>query len=179
MAAHCSMVNTSCRSSAGRCLIFIHPIVRISRPVISVSCYTSRNSSPVSVRVFRMTERRRWVSHSGSNPRRQNFITEDTKVGPTVWQISQCRRWICWKIAQHILYLLQWIFPDKLVFTHYILKYTFYWPLHLHSLCLSFKGRDNEFWNTLYMINVNGKSQENKSLIGIYVGSEKRECMPP
>ena len=30
-----------------------------------------------------------------------------TKVSPTVWQISQFRRWICWKIAQHLLYLFQ------------------------------------------------------------------------
>ena len=31
----------------------------------------------------------------------------DTKVGPTVWQISQFWRRICWKIAQHLLYLFQ------------------------------------------------------------------------
>ena len=29
------------------------------------------------------------------------------KVGPMVWQISQFRRWICWKIAQHLLSLFQ------------------------------------------------------------------------
>ena len=57
---------TSCRSSSGRCLI-IHPIARISRPVISIFSYTSRNSCSISVSVFRTTERRRWVSHSGSN----------------------------------------------------------------------------------------------------------------
>ena len=65
----------SCRSSAGRCLIIIYPIVWASRPVISIFSYTS-NSCPVSVSVFRMTERRRWVLHSGSNPRQQTFTTQ-------------------------------------------------------------------------------------------------------
>ena len=45
--------------------------------------------------------------HSGSNPRQQNSTTQDTKVGPTVWQMSHFRRWICEKIAQHLLYLFQ------------------------------------------------------------------------
>ena len=39
----------------------IHPIGRTSRPVISIISYNSRNYCPVSVSVFRMTERRRWV----------------------------------------------------------------------------------------------------------------------
>ena len=52
----------SCRSSARRCLIIIHPISRTSRPVISFFSYTLRNSRPVSVTVFKMIERRRWVS---------------------------------------------------------------------------------------------------------------------
>ena len=47
----------SCRSSAGRCLIIIHPIVRTSRPVIYMFSYNSRNSCPVSVSVIRMTKR--------------------------------------------------------------------------------------------------------------------------
>ena len=50
------------RSSAGRCLITIHPIAWTSRPVISIFFFcTSRNVCTVSVRVFRMTERWRWV----------------------------------------------------------------------------------------------------------------------
>ena len=49
----------SCRSSAGRCSIIVHPIARTSRLVISIFSYPSRNSCPVSVRVFRITERRR------------------------------------------------------------------------------------------------------------------------
>ena len=102
----------SCRSSAGRCLI-IHCTARISRPVISIFSYTSRNSCPVSVSVFRMIERRRWVSHSSSNPRRQPSTTQDTEDGPTVWHMSQFRSWICWKIAQHVLCM----FPHHLSLT--------------------------------------------------------------
>ena len=48
--------HNSCRS-----LIIIHPIVWTSLPMISIFSYTSRNSCPVSVSIFRMTERRRWV----------------------------------------------------------------------------------------------------------------------
>ena len=44
----------SCRSSTGRCLI-LHLIARIWRPVINIFSYTSRNSCPVSVSVFRIT----------------------------------------------------------------------------------------------------------------------------
>ena len=72
----------SCRSSAGRCLIIIHPITRTSRPVIFIFCYTSKNSCPVSVRVFRMTGGD--VCHSGSNRRWQTSMTYDTEIGPTV-----------------------------------------------------------------------------------------------
>ena len=54
----------SWRSSAERCLIIIHPIARASRLVISIRffSYTSINSCLVIVCVFKMTERRRWVS---------------------------------------------------------------------------------------------------------------------
>ena len=51
-------LHNCCRSKARRCLI-IHPIARISRPVLSIFSYKSRNSCPVSVNVSRMTERRR------------------------------------------------------------------------------------------------------------------------
>ena len=46
----------SLRNSAGMCLTIIHPIVRTSRPVISIFSYSSRNSCPVSISVFGMTE---------------------------------------------------------------------------------------------------------------------------
>ena len=49
------------RSSAGRCLIIIHSIVRTSHLEISIIPYTSINSWPVKFSVFRMTERRTWV----------------------------------------------------------------------------------------------------------------------
>ena len=77
----------SCRSSTGRCLIIIHPIARTSCPVISICSYSSRNSCPVSV--FRMTKRRRWVSHSGSNPRRLMSMTRGHTRRFHVWQMSQ------------------------------------------------------------------------------------------
>ena len=51
----------SCRSSTGRCLIIIHPIARTVAQWFP-SFYFSRNSYPVSVSVFRMTERLRWAS---------------------------------------------------------------------------------------------------------------------
>ena len=51
----------SCRSSVGKCLI-IHPIPRTSCPVIYIFSHTSRNSCPVSVSDFTMTEMRRLVS---------------------------------------------------------------------------------------------------------------------
>ena len=75
--------------------VFNHhpPITRISCPVISIFSYTSRNSCPVSV--FRMTD---WDEyHSGLNAGRQTSTTQDTKIGPTVWQMSQFRRWVYWK----------------------------------------------------------------------------------
>ena len=54
------------------------------------------------ISIFRMTERRRWFQ-----PQAADFYDRDTKVGPTVGQMSEFRWWICWKIAQHIPYLLQ------------------------------------------------------------------------
>ena len=47
--------------------------------MISIFSYTSRNYCQVIVNVLRMTERRRWVSHSGSNPRRQTSTTQGYK----------------------------------------------------------------------------------------------------
>ena len=67
---HCE--HTSCRSSGGRCLI-IHPIARTSRPGISTFSYTSRNSSPVGVRAFGMTERRKWVSNRRQTSKTQEY----------------------------------------------------------------------------------------------------------
>ena len=75
-------------------------------PVISIVFYTSINFCPVSVSVFGLAERRRChtvVPIPGCRKVRHR----DTKVGPTVRQMSQFRRWICWKIAEHLLYLFQ------------------------------------------------------------------------
>ena len=92
----------SCRSSAGRCLIIIHSVARNSQPVISIFCYTSRNSCPISVSVFRMTERRRWVVPiPGGRLLRQGI----QKLVPWYENImSHFRRWICWKIVQYLLF---------------------------------------------------------------------------
>ena len=45
--------------------------------------------------------------HRCSNSRRQTSTTQDRKVGPTLWQMSQFRMWICSKIAQYLLYQFQ------------------------------------------------------------------------
>ena len=97
----------SCRSSAGRCIIIIHPIARTLGPVNSIFSYTSRNSCLVSINVFSMTERRRLVSHCGSNPRRQTSTAQRYKSwshGMTNVLIPEVN---VLKIAQHLLCLLQ------------------------------------------------------------------------
>ena len=96
-----------CRNSAGRCLIIIHLIARTSRPLIFIFSYTSKNSCPISVSVFRMTGRRWWVSHSGSNPRRQNSTIQGYKsCSPSMTNVSISEVNML-KIAQHLLYLFQ------------------------------------------------------------------------
>ena len=75
--------NISCMSSAGMCLIIIHPISRTSRSEISIFTYTSRNSCLVSVSVFRMTEKR-WVSRWFES-QAADFYDTGSKVVPTVW----------------------------------------------------------------------------------------------
>ena len=68
------------------------PVARTSCPVNSIFfCFS--NSCPVSISIFKMTGR--------------DECHRDIKVGPTVWQMSQFWRWICWKIAEHLLYLFQ------------------------------------------------------------------------
>ena len=79
-----------CRSLCGMCLIIIHPI-----------------AGPHAASVFSEWQRGGDECHGGSNPGRQTSMKLDTKVGPTVWQMSQFRRWICWKIVQHLIYLWQ------------------------------------------------------------------------
>ena len=92
----------SYRSSAGRCLI-IHTTARTSRPQISIFSCTSKNSCPVSV--FRMAERRRWVSHSGSIPMWQTSTTQEKKswsYGMTNFSVPVVNML---KIDQHLVYL--------------------------------------------------------------------------
>ena len=65
--------------------LFNHSLIAWTfRPEISIFSYELRHSCPASVSVFRMTERQKLVSHSGSNPRRQNSTTH----GYNIW--SHC-----------------------------------------------------------------------------------------
>ena len=95
----------SCRSSGKRSLIIIHPTTQTSCPVISIFSYTSKNSCPGSI--FRMTDRRTCVSHSGYSPKRQTSTTQGYKSwsqGMTNVSIPEVNML---KIAQHLLYLFQ------------------------------------------------------------------------
>ena len=102
--------NMSCKGSAGMYLI-IHLIARTSRPLIFIFSYSSRNFCPVSLRVFRITKRRRSVSLSGSNPTRQNSTTQGYKSwshGMRNFSLLEVNKL---KITRPLLYLLQKIFP--------------------------------------------------------------------
>ena len=80
----------SSRSSAARYLIFIHPIARTSRPVISIFSYTSRNSCPVRVSVFE-NDREAEVSVTVVPIQGGRLLRHrDTKFGP-IYDISQFR----------------------------------------------------------------------------------------
>ena len=95
----------SCRSSPGRCLIIIHPIARTSRPVISI--FLTFQEIPVRpVSAFPEWQRGGDECHSGSNPSPEFYDTRYNSWSHGM-KISQIRRWICWKIAQHLLYLFQ------------------------------------------------------------------------
>ena len=92
----------SCRCSIWMCLIIIHPIDRTSRPVVSIFSYIS-NSCSVNVIVFRGWDGVTVVPIS----ERQSSTNQDTNVVTTVWWMSQFRECICWKMAEHLLYLFQ------------------------------------------------------------------------
>ena len=94
-------------SSAWRCLI-THHIARTSRPGIPIFSHTSRDGWPFSEWQRGGDECHTVVPIPGGWVIRHR----DTKVGSTVWQMSQFRRWICWKMPQH------WICCYKL--SHYI-----------------------------------------------------------
>ena len=94
----------SCRISTGRCLIINRPV---AGPHVQwfPSFLTPQEILVRSASAFSEWLRGGGECHGGSNPKRQTSTTQDTKVGPTLRQLSQLRRWICWKIAQHSLYL--------------------------------------------------------------------------
>ena len=96
----------SFRSSAGRCLIIILPWTGSHAKWFTF--FLTPQEIPVrSTSAFSKSQRGGNECHGGSNPRRQTSTTHDTKVGPTVWQMSQFRWWMCWGIAQHLLFLFQ------------------------------------------------------------------------
>ena len=100
------VVHISCSSSAGRYLIMIHPTARTSCPMISI--FLTPQEIPLrSAPAFSEWQRDGDGCHSGFNPRQQTSTTQDTKVGPTVWQIHLQKWDICWKIAEHLLFGLQ------------------------------------------------------------------------
>ena len=86
----------SCKSSAGRCLI-IHSIARTSRQWFPFFLHLKKF-------LFWGWQRGGDECHRDSKPRRQTSTTQDTKVGLTIWQISQFRRWMWWKIVQYLLF---------------------------------------------------------------------------
>ena len=95
----------SCRGSSGRYLI-IRRIARTSRPVISVFSYTSRNFCPVIVSVFRMTERRRWLSQWFQSQAAEFYDSRYKSWSHGMANISISEMNIL-KTAQHLLYLSQ------------------------------------------------------------------------
>ena len=76
-----------------------------SRPVSSIFSYTSRNSCPV--RVSRIQRGGDECHAVATIPGGRLLRCRDTKVGLTVWQMYQFRRWIYWNIAQYLLCLFQ------------------------------------------------------------------------
>ena len=96
----------SCRSSAERCLIIIHLIARTSRPVI-FHLFLHLKKFLSGRQFFSEWERGEECHTVVPIPGGRLLRQRDTKVGRTVWQMSQLRRSIRWKIAQHVLYLLQ------------------------------------------------------------------------
>ena len=90
----------------GRCLIIIHPIAQTSRPVIFIFSYISRNSFLLTLSVFRMKERRMWVSQwfqSQTADFHDNWYKSwyHSMVNVSIPEVNII------KIAQHLLYLLQ------------------------------------------------------------------------
>ena len=90
-------------SSAGRCLI-IHTIARTSHPSYFL-LFLHLNKFLFGMRQRFQNNRGGDECHSCYNPRRQTSTTQGYKAGPTA--CLNYRRWICWKIAQHLLYLFQ------------------------------------------------------------------------
>ena len=91
-------------------VLIIHLIVLTSCSLFSIFYYTTRNSYSASIGVFRMTERRRRMSHYGSNPR-QTSMTQGYKswshsmTNVSIPEVNMLKN--SWILAACV----QWIFP--------------------------------------------------------------------
>ena len=96
------------RNSAGKCLT-IQLIARTSRPVIFIFSYTSRNScrSAPSIAFSEWERSGDECNTVVTIPGGKSLRHRVTNVGPTVKQMSKFRRWKCWKLAEHLLFLFQ------------------------------------------------------------------------
>ena len=95
---HTARRPTHLQGFSWRCLI-IHHIARISRPAIFIFSYTSRNSCPINISVFRMTERRSVAQWFQSQAR--TSTTPGYKSWSHGMKKSQFWRLNVEKIAQH------------------------------------------------------------------------------
>ena len=94
----------SCRSSAGMYLItHLQPGPRVQW---FPSFLTPQEIPVQSVSAFSEWQRGGDEGHTVVPiPGGRLLWHRDTKAGPMIWQMSQFQRLICWKIAQHLLYM--------------------------------------------------------------------------
>ena len=85
--------------------MFNHPLHRLDLSLCDFHLHlTSRNSFSGQHKRFQNDRESETSVTVVSIPGGKLLLHTDTKVGPMVWQMSQLRRSICWKIAQNLLY---------------------------------------------------------------------------
>ena len=97
--------HNSCRNSAGKCLI-THPIAQPHTSDFHRFLHLKKFLSGQH-QCFQNDRETEMIVTVVPIPGSRLLWYKDTKVGPTVWQMSQFWRWMCWKIAEHLLYLFQ------------------------------------------------------------------------
>ena len=97
----------SCRSSTERCLVITHSIAQTSLPSDFHLFLHLRNSSPVTVSVFRMTVADMSVTVWFQCKATDFYDTVMQKLVPRHDECLNCRGEYVEKIAQHLLYLFQ------------------------------------------------------------------------